>query len=47
MNLFFISDIKREKTMVNIATFDKTGLNKTETVEKNRLPSAEEINAEK
>ena len=33
--------------MVNIAKFDKESLNKTETVEKNRLPSAEEIKAEK
>ena len=33
--------------MVNIAKFDKESLNKTETVEKNHLPSAEEIKAEK
>jgi len=33
--------------MVNIATFNKENLKATETVEKNRLPSADDIQNEK
>lgn len=41
------SDIKREKTIVNITSFDKESLKKTETVEKMALPTADDIQAEK
>ena len=40
-------DIAQEKTMQTIAGFNKENLKATETVEKIRLPSAEEIKAEK
>ena len=39
-------EIKREKTMVNITTFDKEQLKPTETVEKVTLPTADDIKNE-
>ena len=41
-----ILEIKREKTMVNITTFDKEKLKPTETVEKVTLPTADDIKNE-
>ena len=46
LGIMMFLEIKREKTMVNITTFDKEKLKPTETVEKVTLPTADDIKNE-